>query len=49
MNTPETIKMLAADGSEPVPPSTPEAFKAKFEKDYLELERVIRAANIKFN
>jgi len=49
MNTPETIRLLAADGSEPVPPSTPEAFKAKFEKDYLELERVIRAANIKFN
>ena len=49
MNTPETIRMLAADGSEPAPPSTPDEFKVKFAKDYLELERVIRAANIKFN
>jgi tripartite-type tricarboxylate transporter receptor subunit TctC len=49
MNTPETIRMLAADGSEPVPRSTPEEFKVKFEKEYRELERVIKAANIKFN
>jgi len=49
MNTPETIRMLAADGSEPAPPSTPDEFKVKLAKDYLELERVIRAANIKFN
>jgi tripartite-type tricarboxylate transporter receptor subunit TctC len=49
MNTPETIKMLAADGSEPVPPSTPEEFKARFEKEYRELERIVKAANIKFN
>lgn len=49
MNTPETVRLLAADGSEPAPPSTPEAFRAKLEKDYLELERVIKAANIKFH
>lgn len=49
MNSPETVKHLAADGSEPAPPSTPEAFKAKFVKDYADLEKVIRAANIKLN
>lgn len=47
MNTPETVKMLAADGSEPSPPSTPEEFKARFERDYVVLERVIKSANIK--
>jgi tripartite-type tricarboxylate transporter receptor subunit TctC len=47
MNTPETVKRLAADGSEPVPPSTPEAFREKFQKDYAVLEQVIKAANIK--
>jgi hypothetical protein len=41
--------MLAADGSEPVPRSTPEEFKVKFEKEYRELERIVKAANIKFN
>jgi len=49
MNAPETIKMLAADGSEPVPLSTPEEFKARFDKEYRELERIVKAANIKFN
>ena len=48
MNSPETVKHLAADGSEPAPPSTPEAFKVKFEKDYADVEKLIRAANIKF-
>jgi tripartite-type tricarboxylate transporter receptor subunit TctC len=47
MNSPETVRMLAAEGSEPTPPSTPEAFKAKFEKDYAEIERTIRTANIR--
>ena len=49
MNSPETQRMLTADGSEAIPPSTPEAFKAKFEREYAELEKLIRAANIKFN
>ncbi len=48
MNSPNTLRQLAADGSEPAPPSTPEAFKAKFEKEYADLEKLIRAANIKF-
>lgn len=47
MNTPDTVRRLAADGSEPVPASTPEAFRARFERDYAVLEKVIRAANIR--
>ena len=49
MNSPETMKILAAEGTEAVAPATPEAFKAKFERDYLELEKLIRASNIQFN
>ncbi len=49
MNSPETVKALAADGSEAIPPSTPEAFKARFAKEYADLEKLISAANIKFN
>jgi tripartite-type tricarboxylate transporter receptor subunit TctC len=49
MNAPETVRLLAADGSEPLPPATLEAFKASFEKHYAELEKVVRAANIRIN
>ena len=49
MNSPETVKVLAADGSEPIPPATPEEFKARFEWAYAELEKLIKAANIKIN
>ena len=47
MNSPETLKALAAEGSEVVASATPEEFKAKFDREYAELEKVIRAANIK--
>ncbi|MGH8702099.1 MAG: tripartite tricarboxylate transporter substrate binding protein [Burkholderiales bacterium] len=49
MNSPETAKLLAADGSEPIPPTTPEEFKARFERSYAELEKLIAAASIKIN
>ncbi|HKU71811.1 MAG TPA: tripartite tricarboxylate transporter substrate binding protein [Burkholderiales bacterium] len=49
MNAPETVKLLAADGSEPAPPLTPEEFKAKFAKDYVELERLLAAIHLKLN
>jgi tripartite-type tricarboxylate transporter receptor subunit TctC len=49
MNAPETVKLLAADGSEPIPPTTPAEFKAKFAREYAELEKLVRAANIKIN
>jgi len=47
MNTPETLKALAADGSEVVPAATPEEFKTKFDREYRELEKLVNAANIK--
>ena len=47
MNSPATLKALAADGSEVVAPATPEEFKAKFDREYRELEKLVKAANIK--
>jgi tripartite-type tricarboxylate transporter receptor subunit TctC len=49
MNSPETVRLLTADGSEPIAPATPEEFKARFERDYAELEKLIKAADIKIN
>ena len=49
MNSPDTVKLLAADGSEAYPPTTPDEFKAKFAREYAELEKLVRAANIKIN
>jgi tripartite-type tricarboxylate transporter receptor subunit TctC len=49
MNSPDTVKLLAADGSEPIPPTTPAEFKAKFAREYAELEKLVRAADIKLN
>jgi tripartite-type tricarboxylate transporter receptor subunit TctC len=49
MNSPETVKALAADGSEVVPAATPEEFKAKFDREFRELEKLVRMANIKLN
>lgn len=49
MNSTETLKLLTADGSEPIPPSTPDEFKARFQRDYAELEKLIKAADIKIN
>ncbi len=46
MNAPETVKMLAADGNEVVPPMTPEALKAKIDKEYAELDRVVKTLKI---
>lgn len=48
MNSPETANLLAADGSEVAAPATPEEFKAKFEKDYADLQNVIKESNLKF-
>jgi tripartite-type tricarboxylate transporter receptor subunit TctC len=49
MNAPEMVKHLAADGSEPVAPATPEESRAKFEREYAALEKVVAAAKIKIN
>ena len=47
MHAPETRKVLAGDGAEAAPPATSEEFKARFARDYAELEKTISAANIK--
>jgi len=49
MNSPATLKALAAEGSEVVPPMTPEEFKAKFDRQYAELETVVRTMNIRIH
>ncbi len=49
MNSADTVKLLAADGSEPIPPATPDEFRAKFAREYAELEKLVRAADIKIN
>jgi tripartite-type tricarboxylate transporter receptor subunit TctC len=47
MNSPEVTRALAAEGSEVAPPATPEQFKAKFDREYGELDKLVKAANIK--
>ena len=49
MNSPETVKALAADGQEVVPPMSLEEIKAKFEREYADLEKLIRTLNITLN
>lgn len=49
MNAPETVKALAADGSEVVARATPEEFRAKFNREYAALEKLIRAINIRID
>jgi len=47
MNAPETRKVLANDGAEAAAPQTPGEFKARFAREYVELEKTIAGANIK--
>ena len=49
MNAPETVKALAADGSEVVAPATSEDFKAKFDREYAALEKLLKTINIRLN
>lgn len=49
MNAPDTVKALAAEGSDVVAPATPDEFKAKFDREYAALEKLIKAINIKIN
>jgi hypothetical protein len=49
VNAPGTVKALAAKGSDVIVPTTPGEFKAKFEREHAELEKLIRAINIKIN
>lgn len=47
VNTAETVKALAAEGSEPAPPMTPEKFRANFNADYARLEKLIKRINVR--
>jgi hypothetical protein len=49
MNAPDTVKALAVDGNEVVAPATPEEVKAKFDREYAELEKLVRTLNITMN
>ena len=42
MNSPEMVKRLANEGSEPAPRMTPEELKAVFAREYTELERTVK-------
>ena len=46
MNTPEIARTLAAEGSEVAAQMTPEAFRTEFDREYAELEKVVKAASI---
>ena len=47
VNTPETIKALAAEGSEPAAAMTPDEFRGKFNTDYARLEKLIKSINVR--
>ena len=47
VNTPETIKALAAEGSEPAPPMSPDELRNKFNTDYARLEKLIKSINVR--
>ncbi len=46
MNTPEARSAVAADGSELAPPTTPAQFRLKFDREYAELEKLIKTVNL---
>ena len=47
MQSAETRKIVAADGGEVAPPLTPDEFRARFRRDYAEMENTTRVANIR--
>ena len=47
MNTPETRKILAADGADVAPPISPAEFRAKVEQDYVMMEKIMQSMNLK--
>ncbi|MGQ0522531.1 MAG: Bug family tripartite tricarboxylate transporter substrate binding protein [Betaproteobacteria bacterium] len=49
MNAPATVKALAADGSEVVPAARPDEYKAKFDREYAELEKLVNTVRIAVN
>lgn len=47
MHSPEMMKRLAAEGSEPAERMTPAELKAEAARDYVEVEKTVRAMNLK--
>lgn len=49
MNSPDMMKILAADGVQAAAPASPEAFKELFTKEYAEAEKLVSALNLRLN
>ncbi len=49
MNASELVKSLAAEGTEVAVRATPEEFKARFDREYVELEKLMSAVKIRLN
>src|SRR5688572_9453127 len=47
MRSPEMMKRLAGDGSEPAEPNTPEQFRAYVAREYDEVEKLLKTLNLK--
>jgi tripartite-type tricarboxylate transporter receptor subunit TctC len=47
MNSPATAQKLAAEGSEPGERMTPDEFKARFAREYAEVDKQVRQSNVK--
>ncbi len=47
LNTPAMIKRLTADGAEPVPPASPDEFKAMMAREYLQVEKQVKGLSLK--
>jgi tripartite-type tricarboxylate transporter receptor subunit TctC len=47
LNAPAMVKRLAADGTEPAPPATPEEFKAMTIREYALVEKQVKGLSIK--
>ena len=41
------VKRLTAEGTEPAPSATPEAFKAMIARDYLQVEKQVKGMSLK--
>lgn len=47
LNAPAMVKRLAADGTEPASPATPEEFKAMIAREYTLVEKQVKGLSLK--
>lgn len=47
LNTPAMMKRLTADGAEPVPPTSPDEFKAMMAREYVQVEKQVKGLSLK--